>query len=162
LEAYWRRGYIAPYILDFFTRWKQEAIFTLRPLYPQGKSPWYALDRRLGGAPEPFWTRWRGKKFPAPAGNRNLERAFLNYLRHEKLTVERDTFCLLERLQHRLTPRIISYFLLTPRISGCHIALHHRVQNGYGAHPASYPMGTRVSFPVGKATGAWSWPLTFI
>jgi hypothetical protein len=25
---------------------------------------------------------------------------------------------------------------------------------------ASYPMGTRVSFPGGKAAGAWSWPLT--
>jgi hypothetical protein len=23
--------------------------FTLRPLYPQGKSPWHPLDRRLGG-----------------------------------------------------------------------------------------------------------------
>jgi hypothetical protein len=23
--------------------------FTLRPLHPQGKSPWYPLDRRLGG-----------------------------------------------------------------------------------------------------------------
>jgi len=23
--------------------------FTPRPLYPQGKSPWYPLDRRLGG-----------------------------------------------------------------------------------------------------------------
>jgi hypothetical protein len=23
--------------------------FTPRPLYPQGKSPWYSLDRRLGG-----------------------------------------------------------------------------------------------------------------
>jgi hypothetical protein len=23
--------------------------FTHRPLYPQGKSPWYLLDRRLGG-----------------------------------------------------------------------------------------------------------------
>jgi hypothetical protein len=31
-----------------------------------------------------------------------------------------------------------------------------------GAHPASYPMGTRVSFPGGKAAGAWSWPLTSI
>jgi len=27
-------------------------------------------------------------------------------------------------------------------------------------HPASYPMGTRGSFPGGKATCAWSWPLT--
>jgi hypothetical protein len=27
-------------------------------------------------------------------------------------------------------------------------------------HPASYPMGTGVSFPGGKAAGALSWPLT--
>jgi hypothetical protein len=41
-------------------------------------------------------------------------------------------------------------------------SLCHRVQNGFGAHPASYPMGTRGSFPGGKAGGAWSWPLTYI
>jgi hypothetical protein len=39
-------------------------------------------------------------------------------------------------------------------------SLYHRVQNGSGAHPASYPMGTWGSFPGGKAAGAWSWPLT--
>jgi hypothetical protein len=33
-------------------------------------------------------------------------------------------------------------------------SLHYRVQNGSGAHPASYPVGTRVSFPGGKAAGA--------
>jgi hypothetical protein len=33
-------------------------------------------------------------------------------------------------------------------------SLHHRVQNGSEAHPASYPMGTRGSFPAGKAAGA--------
>jgi hypothetical protein len=33
-------------------------------------------------------------------------------------------------------------------------SLHHCVQNGSGAHPASYPMGTRSSFPGGKAAGA--------
>jgi hypothetical protein len=33
-------------------------------------------------------------------------------------------------------------------------SLHHRVQNGSGAHPASYPMGTRGSFPGDKAAGA--------
>jgi hypothetical protein len=32
-------------------------------------------------------------------------------------------------------------------------SLYHRVQNGSGAHPASYPMGTRGSFPGGKAAG---------
>jgi hypothetical protein len=30
---------------------------------------------------------------------------------------------------------------------------HHRVQNRSGAHPASYPMGMRSSFPGGKAAG---------
>jgi hypothetical protein len=33
-------------------------------------------------------------------------------------------------------------------------SLHHRVQNGSGAHPASYPMGTRDSFPEDKEAGA--------
>jgi hypothetical protein len=33
-------------------------------------------------------------------------------------------------------------------------SLHHRVQNGSGAHPASYPMGTRGPFPGDKAAGA--------
>jgi hypothetical protein len=34
------------------------------------------------------------------------------------------------------------------------VSLHHRVHNGSGAHPASYPMGTRGSFPGGKAAEA--------
>jgi hypothetical protein len=32
-------------------------------------------------------------------------------------------------------------------------SFHHRVQTGSGAHPASYPIGTRGSFPGGKAAG---------
>jgi hypothetical protein len=31
--------------------------------------------------------------------------------------------------------------------------LHHRVQNGSGAHPASYPMGSRGSVPGVKWLG---------
>jgi hypothetical protein len=41
-------------------------------------------------------------------------------------------------------------------------SLHHRVQNGSGAHPASYSVGTMGSFPGSKAAGAWSWPVTSI
>jgi hypothetical protein len=41
-------------------------------------------------------------------------------------------------------------------------SLHHRVQTGSGAHPASDPMGTRGSFPGGKAAVALSWPLPSI
>jgi hypothetical protein len=33
-------------------------------------------------------------------------------------------------------------------------SLHHRVQNGSGAPPFFYPMGTRGSFPGGKAAGS--------
>jgi hypothetical protein len=32
-------------------------------------------------------------------------------------------------------------------------SLHHRVQNGSGTHPASYPMDIIGSFPGGKAAG---------
>jgi hypothetical protein len=31
--------------------------------------------------------------------------------------------------------------------------LHHRVRNGFGAHPACYPMGTRGFFRGGTAAG---------
>jgi hypothetical protein len=31
---------------------------------------------------------------------------------------------------------------------------HHRVRTSSGAHQASYPTGTKGSFPVGKAAGA--------
>jgi hypothetical protein len=40
------------------------------------------------------------------------------------------------------------------RAGAGNFSLHHSVQNGSGAHPASYPMGTRDSFPGGKAAGA--------
>jgi hypothetical protein len=32
-------------------------------------------------------------------------------------------------------------------------SLHHRIQNGFGDHTASYPMGTRESFPGSSAAG---------
>jgi hypothetical protein len=49
MKAFWGSGGIAPRILDIKTRWKWVTIFTPRPLYLQGKSPWHPLDRRLGG-----------------------------------------------------------------------------------------------------------------
>jgi len=33
------------------------------------------------------------------------------------------------------------------------VSLHHRVQNGSGAHPTFYQMGKRGYFPEGKAAG---------
>jgi hypothetical protein len=34
---------------DLGTRWRWVVSFTLPPLYPQGKRPWYPLNRSLGG-----------------------------------------------------------------------------------------------------------------
>jgi hypothetical protein len=34
---------------DLGTRWRWAVSITLRPLCPQGKNPWYPMDRRLGG-----------------------------------------------------------------------------------------------------------------
>jgi hypothetical protein len=49
MKAYRMSGDIAPSILDLGSRWRSVVSFTPRPLYPQGKSPWYPLDKKLGG-----------------------------------------------------------------------------------------------------------------
>jgi len=48
-EACWGSGGIAPHIHDLGTKWRWVVSFTIRKLYPQGKSPWYPLDRKLCG-----------------------------------------------------------------------------------------------------------------
>jgi hypothetical protein len=49
IRTYWGSGGIAPRILDLGTRWRWVVSFTPQSLYPQGKSTWYPLDRRMGG-----------------------------------------------------------------------------------------------------------------
>jgi hypothetical protein len=49
MKTYWGSGGIAPRIPDLGTTWRAVVNFTPRPLYLQGKNPWYPLDRRLGG-----------------------------------------------------------------------------------------------------------------
>jgi hypothetical protein len=53
-KAYWGSGGITPRILDLCAIWKWVVSFTPRQLYPQGKSPWYPLDRSLGGPQSRF------------------------------------------------------------------------------------------------------------
>jgi len=66
-------------------------------------------------------------------------------------------FCL--RLGYGLDDR--GSRVLLPARAG-NFSLQHSVQNGTGAHPASYPMGNGSSFPRGKVAGAWIGPLTSI
>jgi hypothetical protein len=50
MKTYWGSGSIAPCIIDLGARCTWWVVsFTPWPLYPQGKSPMYPLDRRLGG-----------------------------------------------------------------------------------------------------------------
>jgi hypothetical protein len=44
MKMHWGSGGIGPHILDLSTRWRWVVSFM-----PQGKSPQYPLDRRLGG-----------------------------------------------------------------------------------------------------------------
>jgi hypothetical protein len=57
--------------------------------------------------------------------------------------------------------QFFSYWLMTDYLKNDTSDNRYSVQAGSEAHPASWPMGTG-DFPGGKATGAWSWPLTSI
>jgi hypothetical protein len=49
MKAYGESGGIAPRILELATTLRWAESFMLRPLYPQEKSLWSPLHRRLGG-----------------------------------------------------------------------------------------------------------------
>jgi len=51
------------------------------------------------------------------------------------------------------SPSPVLYILKTVSGTGS-FSLHHRVQTGSGVRLASYTMGTRGSFPGGKAGGS--------
>jgi hypothetical protein len=50
MKTYWGVEVYLHAFFDLGTRWRWVVSFTSRPHYPQGKSPRYPLDRRLGGA----------------------------------------------------------------------------------------------------------------
>jgi hypothetical protein len=49
MKAYWGSGGIVTCILDLVPRWMWVVSFTPRPLYPEGESPRYLLDKRMDG-----------------------------------------------------------------------------------------------------------------
>jgi hypothetical protein len=50
MKAYWEVEVQLHSFFDLGSRWRWVVSFTPRPLYPQGKSPWYPSDRRLSGS----------------------------------------------------------------------------------------------------------------
>jgi hypothetical protein len=78
----------------------------VRPLYPQGKTLWYPLDRRLGGPQSRFGRGGEEKYFPAPPPpwiepynpDRPARRNSLDWLTHKiaiqlHLVAESFTIC---------------------------------------------------------------------
>jgi hypothetical protein len=72
MKAYWESGGTAPRILSPRHYMEMSGQLHAPAALPQGKSPWYALDRRLGG-PQSGSGRGGEEKNPSPAGNRTLE-----------------------------------------------------------------------------------------
>jgi hypothetical protein len=163
MKTYWRSGGIAPRILDLGTIWRWVVRFTPRPLYPQGKTtPRYRLVRRLSGTPEPFWMWWWREKFPAPTGTRTPD-----HPARSPVITSFSKSCKVFFPQSK-RPRFITIrnngniFIYTVwKVNRTGFPRMH-LQHDSGAHPASYPMDTRGSFPGGKVAEAWSWTLTSI
>jgi hypothetical protein len=65
MKAYWRSGGIAPRSLDLGTGCRWVVSFIPWPLHPQRKSPYYPLDRSLGG-PQSRWGRGGEEKNSCP------------------------------------------------------------------------------------------------
>jgi hypothetical protein len=78
----------------------------------------------------------------------------------EKLVVKCKHFCFPFFFYLRSVSIALSYGLddqgsrVQFLVGAGNFSLHHHVQNSSGAHQASYPMGTRSSFPGGKEAGA--------
>jgi hypothetical protein len=68
MNGYWGSGDTAPRILDIGIRWMWVVSITPWLLYPQGKNPWYPLDRRLGGPQTRFGRRGEDKNSQLLAG----------------------------------------------------------------------------------------------
>jgi hypothetical protein len=68
MKAYWGSGDIAPRILDLAARSIWVVSFTPRPLYPQEKSPWNPLERRLDGPQSRSGLGGEGKNSYPPPG----------------------------------------------------------------------------------------------
>jgi hypothetical protein len=110
---------------------------------PQGNSPSYPMDRRLGGAQSRYGRGGEEKNSPPLL---RLEPPIFQSVAQRYAT---ELFCLLNlvsviiALGYELDDR--GSRVRFPAGAG-NFSLHHRVQNGSVAHLASYPMGTRGCF----------------
>jgi hypothetical protein len=108
-KAYWGRAGTAPRILDLGTRWRQVVNFTPRPLYPQGKSLWCPLDRRLG---EPQSRSGHGGKEKNSQPLPGFELPIIQLVA-QRCTTELSRLQSMKFLIMRVSPDICSFFSLS-------------------------------------------------
>jgi hypothetical protein len=84
---------------------------------------------------------------------------------YEKLNIDRTCICatgyfqkeniiIIIRRRRRRRAGIAQWYRARIPVGDGNFSPRHRVRTGPGAHPASYPMNTRGSFPGDKAAGA--------
>jgi len=78
------------------------------------------------------------------------------------LQIPREDFIAHSRYKVKVKSLCLIKHHATETSGGREFSFYHRVENGSGAHRASYTMSTRGTFPGDKAAGSWSWPLTSI
>jgi len=143
MKVYWRSGCIDPRILGLGTRWLSVDSFTSRPLYTNGKSSWYPLDRRLGG-----------RQSRSGRGGEEKNSQLLPGLKPPIIQPVAQRYNTDISYSKRRYPVICGSYCMVLCSCTFITVSRYRVQNGSGTHPASYPMGTRGSFPRDKA--AWA------
>jgi hypothetical protein len=111
MKAYLWSGGIAPRILDLGTSWSWVVSFTARPIYPPGKSPWYSLDRKLGG-PQSRSGHGREKVFSLPMSGIEPRLWLHAQKSHERMGEERSEIGWYIRTQYcRQGSLFVSYLI---------------------------------------------------
>jgi hypothetical protein len=145
---------------------------------PLGKEPPVPIGQEARWAQRVDLDAVAKRKIPVPAGNRNsvvqpVASQFSEYAHWHTDTVTWifSTSPVIQSWICYYRAGIAQWYSTGLRAGGLgvrvlagagYFSLHYRVQNGSGAHPSSYPMGTRGSFPGDKAAGVWCWPLISI
>jgi hypothetical protein len=181
MKAYWGCGCIAPRILELGIRWRWVVSLTPRRFSSREDSPgthwigaWVGpragLVAMVNNTQHYHDSNHRSSSTWPSAIPLSYSGSYLGKISTLKLNVVYYYVRYPSSPKSRNSSVAIATGLRARRSGFCgsipggswEFCLHHCVQNGSGAHQASYPTGTREFFPGVKAAGTWSWQLTSI